>query len=312
MHKLCKMIQQVAPSRATVMIYGETGTGKELVAAALHRYSNRSQGPFVKVHCAALAKSLLESELFGHESGAFTGAHGRRQGRFERAHGGTLFLDEVSEIPLDTQVKLLRFLQTRELERVGSNEPVPVDVRIVAATNRDLLAMVRNGRFREDLYYRLNVVQLEVPPLRERPSDIPELVRAFIAKHGQANGLAPMQIADDAMEVLKDYRWPGNVRQLENVVERAVVLADGGCIRRADIMPLSDQGDAQSTDLRALVPGISLAEVERMVVEMTLEALGGNTLKTAQVLGISRRKVQYRIKEWGLHPRRQAETVCEA
>src|SRR5262249_14459078 len=230
MVKLLRVVEQVAPSRASVLIHGETGTGKELIAEMIHRASPRARAPLVRLNCAALSESLLESELFGHEKGAFTGAVGRREGRFEQANGGTVFLDEVSEIPLATQVKLLRFLQERTFERVGGNETLKVDVRILAATNRDLQRRIADGAFREDLYYRLNVVTLEIPPLRERISDIPELAAFFLRRYAQENGKRIEAFSDDALRALSGYGWPGNVRELENAIERAVVLCEGGRI----------------------------------------------------------------------------------
>ncbi|MGZ3419139.1 MAG: sigma-54-dependent transcriptional regulator, partial [Polyangiales bacterium] len=230
--KLLDMIAQVGPSRASVLIYGESGTGKELVAEAIHQNSPRASKPFVRLNCAALAETLLESELFGHERGAFTGAIGRREGRFKQADGGTLFLDEVSEIPIGLQVKLLRFLQTREFERVGGNETLKVDVRVLTATNKKLDEQVRAGKFREDLFYRLNVVSLEIPPLRDRASDIPALASFFLRKYAQENGKSIEGFDDGALDALVHYRWPGNVRELENAVERAVVLGSGPRIER--------------------------------------------------------------------------------
>ena len=235
MQEVFDTIMQVAPSRASVLITGESGTGKELVAAALHEHSPRARGPFVKLHCAALAETLLESELFGHERGSFTGAIARRDGRFQQAHGGTLFLDEIGEIAPSIQVKLLCFLQEHELERVGGNQTIKVDVRVVAATNRDLLTRVKQGAFREDLYYRLNVVAIEMPSLRTRVSDIPLLATHFLGRYAKENGKAITGFADAALERLAGYHWPGNVRELENTVERAVVVCRGDTIRPEDL-----------------------------------------------------------------------------
>ena len=298
MQRLFKLVQQVARSRATVLIHGETGTGKELIAAAVHHGSARKDGPFVRLNCASLAETLLESELFGHERGAFTGAHSRRQGRFEQAAGGTLFLDEISEVPLPLQVKLLRFLQEREFERVGGNETISVDVRVVVATNRDLVEMVKEGRFREDLYYRLNVVQLDVPPLRARRSDVPLLAEHFLRKHAEANDLPVTRLSESALRALLAYPWPGNVRELENAIERAVVLAEGEAVEdeHLPVLTRSEQLD----NVGVLVPGLTLAEVERMAIMQALEAASGSTQRAAELLGISQRKIQYRIKEWGL------------
>ncbi|MBX3251162.1 MAG: sigma-54-dependent Fis family transcriptional regulator [Myxococcales bacterium] len=300
MQRVLKTVGQVAPTRATVLISGESGTGKELVAAAIHHNSARGKGPFVRLNCASLAESLLESELFGHERGAFTGAEKRRAGRFEQAHGGTLFLDEVSEIPLATQVKLLRFLQERELERVGGNETIRVDVRVVAASNRDLKQLVEDERFREDLYYRLNVVQIDLPPLRARRSDIAVLAQHFLRKYAEENGREIDGFTDGALRALVGYPWPGNVRELENAIERAVVLCEGNQID-ADLLPVGSGREgprAGEGDLGLLIPGVTMAEVERMVIERTLDAVGGSTAKAADVLGVSRRTIQYRLKEW--------------
>jgi DNA-binding NtrC family response regulator len=297
MHRTLKAIAQVAPSKATVLIHGESGTGKELIAQAIHQNSPRKNKPFVRLNCAALAESLLESELFGHEKGAFTGAVGRREGRFKQADGGTLFLDEVSEIPLPLQVKLLRFLQEKQFERVGGNETLTVDVRIVAATNRDLKERMASGQFREDLFYRLNVVQIDVPPLRVRRSDIPLLAQHFLRRFAEDNGKDIEGFTDDGLRALLSYPWPGNVRELENAVERAVVLCEERQIDAA-LLPQSDRKD--KSDVSMLVPGMSLAELERMAILQTLEATNGSTAKAAELLDISRRKIQYRLKEWGL------------
>jgi DNA-binding NtrC family response regulator len=230
MQRLVKTIMQVAPSRATVLVHGESGTGKELIASAIHQSSPRKHQPFVRLNCAALAENLLESELFGHEKGAFTGAHTRREGRFKQADGGTLFLDEISEVPAPMQVKLLRFLQERQFERVGGNETLSVDVRIVAATNRDLRELVKLGGFREDLFYRLNVVQIDVPPLRVRKSDIPTLATHFLRRFAEENARAIGGFTHEALKAMLAYPWPGNVRELENAIERAVVMCSESSI----------------------------------------------------------------------------------
>jgi DNA-binding NtrC family response regulator len=298
MARLMKNIAQVAGSRATVLIHGETGTGKELIAAAIHQNSKRKDKPFIRLNCASLSETLLESELFGHERGAFTGAMARREGRFKQADGGTLFLDEVSEIPPSVQIKLLRFLQEREFERVGGNETLKVDVRVVAATNRNLKQFVDEGRFREDLYYRLKVVQLDVPPLRVRRSDIPILAYAFLRKYAEENDRDVKGLSDDALQHLLIYPWPGNVRELENAIERAVVMCEGDIIQRNDL-PTSAHGDMQNGAVMALVPGITMAELERIAILRTLDAVDGSTARAAEILGISQRKIQYRVKEWG-------------
>lgn len=302
MQRLLKQVAQVARSRATILIQGESGTGKELVAAAIHHNSRRARAPFVRLNCAALAESLLESELFGHEKGAFTGAGTRREGRFEQANGGTLFLDEVSEIPTNVQVKLLRFLQERNFERVGGNETVEVDVRVVAASNRDLAAMVERREFREDLYYRLNVVCLDIPPLRDRRSDVPALAHHFLRKHAEANESEVAGFKDGALRQLVTYSWPGNVRELENAVERAVVMTNGQWVEALDL-PAGGDMPASGDDPSAFVAaGLTMAEIERRVIEQSLEMCGGSTALAAKRLGISRRKIQYRLKEWSTEP----------
>jgi two-component system, NtrC family, response regulator HydG len=298
MQRLLSKVAQAAQSRATVLIHGETGTGKELIAAAMHSRSKRGSGPFVKLNCAALADSVLESELFGHEKGSFTGAAGRRKGRFEQADGGTLFLDEVSEISPAVQVKLLRFLQEREFERVGGNETVRVAVRIVAATNKDLPQQVEDGRFREDLYYRLNVVRLDVPPLRMRPSDIPILADHFVRKCADENEKEVHGMSQRALEALLAHPWPGNVRELQNAIEQAVVLCEEDMIDVPDL-PIAP-ARAELDPLRLMIPGVTLAELERFAILRTLEACGNSPTKAATALGISRRTIQYRLQEWGL------------
>jgi two-component system response regulator HydG len=300
MQAVFKTVAQVAGSRASVLITGESGTGKELIAAAIHERSARAKGPFVKLHCAALAESLLESELFGHERGSFTGAQGRRDGRFQQAHGGTLFLDEIGEISPSVQVKLLRFLQEREFERVGGNETISVDVRVIAATNRDLKKMVAEGRFREDLFYRLNVINLEMPALRERPSDVPLLAAHFLRKYAAENAKEIGGFAVDALERLADYSWPGNVRELENVVERAVVMAQSNQITLLDLpqhlVPAKARGGIQ-------IPGATMDEIERYAITKTLEATGGSTSRAAYILLMSVRKIQYKLHDYESAPK---------
>jgi two-component system response regulator HydG len=291
----------VAAARATVLITGESGTGKGELARAIHAKGPRASGPFVALHCAALAESLLESELFGHERGAFTGAASRRIGRFEQAHGGTLFLDEVGEIPASTQVKLLRVLQERTFERVGGNEPVAVDARLIAATNRDLVTDVQEGRFREDLYYRLNVVHIEMPPLRVRDSDVLLLANHFLRRFAADNHRAIEGFSDQARAKLVAHRWPGNVRELENAIERAVVLSDGERVEE-ESLPI----EVAPTSKGALrVPGSTMAEIERFAILATLEATNGSTTKAAEMLDISVRTVQYRLHEYGLAVRQK-------
>jgi DNA-binding NtrC family response regulator len=296
MKTLLELVDQVAKSRASVLVMGESGTGKELIAEAIHRASPRAKAPLVRLNCAALAEGLLESELFGHEKGAFTGALTRREGRFKQADQGTLFLDEVSEIPAATQVKLLRFLQERAFERVGGNETLHVDVRIIAATNRDLASLIAEGRFREDLFYRLNVVSLEIPSLRDRASDIPALAMFFLARYAEENGKRIEGFDDEALGALEAYRWPGNVRELENAIERAVVLCDEGRVARrhlpANIAP------KPTPDGPPRIPGSSIDDIERFAILKTLEMCGGSTSKAAAVLGISSRKIQYKLHEY--------------
>jgi two-component system response regulator HydG len=296
MQAVFDVIEQVAPTKATVLITGESGTGKELVAQAIHENSPRASAPFVKLHCAALAETLLESELFGHERGSFTGATGRREGRFKQAEGGTLFLDEIGEISPGLQVKLLRFLQERTFERVGGNETLKVDVRIIAATNRDLAAETASGKFREDLYYRLNVVNIEMPPLRARPSDLLPLATHFLRRFATENGKKVEGFADDAVERITGYRWPGNVRELENVIERSVVLCDGPKLT-AKHLP-AGVGAVSRGGVR--IPGSTMLEIERHAILATLEACGGRTTQAAQMLDISVRKIQYKLHEYGV------------
>ncbi len=298
MVKLWRLVEQVAPSRASVLIHGETGTGKELVAEMIHRASPRAKAPLVRLNCAALSESLLESELFGHEKGAFTGAVARREGRFEQANGGTMFLDEVSEIPIATQVKLLRFLQERSFERVGGNETLKVDVRILAATNRDLKQRIEQGLFREDLYYRLNVVSLEIPPLRERQSDIPELAAFFLSRYAQENGKRIEGFSEEALAALSAHPWPGNVRELENAVERAVVLCDGPRVEHRHLPAAPGHRAHGPGDAQPPVPGTTIYDLERYAILKTLEACKGSTSKAATILGISPRKIQYKLHEY--------------
>ena len=295
MERVRKIILQVAPSRACVLVAGESGTGKERVANAIHEHSPRAKQPFVKLHCAALAESLLESELFGHERGAFTGAVTRRDGRFQQADGGTLFLDEIGEISPAVQVKLLRFLQEHEFERVGGNKTIRVDVRVVAATHRDLLAEVKRGRFREDLFYRLNVVQIVVPPLRARRSDIPLLADRFLRQAARVNNSRVRAFTDEALECLVRYPWPGNVRELENAIERAVVMCLGDVIGVDDLPPLLAPA---SRDEMPPVPGASLAEIERFVILRTLEHTGGCKSHASRLLGITQRTIQNKLHQY--------------
>jgi DNA-binding NtrC family response regulator len=291
-----ELVSQVGPSRASVLVTGESGTGKELIAEAIHLASPRAKAPFVRLHCAALAESLLESELFGHERGAFTGAVARREGRFKQADGGTLFLDEIGEIPLATQVKLLRFLQERTFERVGGNETIKVDVRVIAATNRDLKVEMTKGAFREDLFYRLNVVSIELPSLRERPGDVAPLASFFLRRYAVENGKSIDAFSDEALDVLTNYAWPGNVRELENVIERAVVLCDGPRIEKQHLPPTLVPRDERAGV--PPIPGSTIQELEKYAILTTLEACGGSTSKAAMILGVSPRKIQYKLHEY--------------
>ena len=302
MQAVFDVIEQVAPTKASVLITGESGTGKELAAQAIHQNSPRAQAPFVKLHCAALAESLLESELFGHERGAFTGAVGRREGRFKQADGGSLFLDEIGDISPAIQVKLLRFLQEKTFERVGGNETVKVDVRIIAATNRDLEAEVAAGTFREDLFYRLNVVNIEMPPLRARPGDLLPLATHFLQRFATENGKHVDGFDDDAIERIGAYRWPGNVRELENIMERAVVLCDGAKVTARHL----PAGVGARTGVR--IPGSTMDEIERHAIVSTLDACGGRTAQAAQMLDISVRKIQYKLHEYGISFQRTTVT----
>jgi DNA-binding NtrC family response regulator len=297
----------VAPSRATILIEGESGTGKELIAQAVHQSSPRSRGPFVAVHCAALSENLLESELFGHERGAFTGATERRLGRFETADGGTLFLDEIGEISQSTQVKLLRFLETKAIERVGGSRPIELDVRLVAATNRDLEREVREGKFREDLFFRLNVVRLRMPPLRERADDIPLLLAHFIRFFSQENGVPPLTIEPGAIRTLQAYAWPGNIRELRNFCENAVVLRRGGSLTEYDLEPrfrgevvagAASSGAPVQPGAAPAGNSLSVEENEKRLLREALLKARGNRTKAAELMGVSRRTLHRKIAQW--------------
>jgi two-component system response regulator HydG len=303
MVELFEKIKKVAPADSSVLIYGESGTGKELVARAIHSQSRRKDGPFVKVNCGALAEGVLESELFGHEKGAFTGAIRKKKGKFELAHQGSIFLDEIGDIPLATQAKLLRVLQERELDRVGGEQPVKVDVRIIAASNQDLPRMVEEGKFREDLFYRLHVIPLRLPPLRERKGDIPDLVGHFLEKKCAQLSRKALNIAPKAMEVLVDYYWPGNVRELENVLERAIVLCDGDQIGVNDL-PLLVQ-DGNPAGILKLPEGDlplteTLQDLEKQLIERAFEKTKGVKTKAAQLLGIKTSALYYKLEKYGM------------
>ncbi len=297
MLELQEMISYVAPTEATVLITGESGTGKELVAAELHANSERKDGPFVRVNCAALAESLLESELFGHEKGAFTGADRERDGKFVQATGGTLFLDEIGETSQAMQVKLLRVLQEQELQRVGGEKTIFTDARIIAATNRDLEEEVRKGNFREDLYYRLNVVTVHVPPLRERGDDVSLLVQFFVEKFAAKNRREVTGITPECLQLLTAYQWPGNVRELENAIERGVILMRGEYLTEKSLpLPIQKQGGQSKV---AAVQGASLEEVEKNQILKTIEETGGNKSEAARRLGITRKTLQNKLQKYG-------------
>tara|TARA_R100000789_G_scaffold99751_5_gene107212 strand:- start:55 stop:1044 length:990 start_codon:yes stop_codon:yes gene_type:complete len=324
MQEVYRTTVRVARSSATVLLLGETGTGKELIARAIHELSPRCSGPYIRVNCGALSESLLESELFGHVKGAFTSAFENRTGRFEAAHGGTLFLDEINSMGFPLQVKLLRVLQEHEFERVGDTKTVTVDTRIVAATNRELLEEVEEERFREDLYYRLNVLPIFLPPLRDRTEDLPELIEHFIDKYAAENDCAPLKLTKDALEVMTTYTWPGNVRELENYVERAVVMADGPDFS-VDLLPPHVRGLSpirlgisksrnveticeelinfgmaeQSGDETDLYQQI-VSMVEKQLISQTLKVCHGVQTKTATRLGINRNTLHKKIEEYGL------------
>lgn len=294
-------VKLVAPSKATVLLEGETGTGKELIAQAIHQNSQRSRQAFVPVHCAALAANLLESELFGHEKGAYTGATERRIGRFEAADGGTLFLDEIGEIDASTQVKLLRFLETRSFERLGSSKPMKVDVRLVCATNRNLTEMAKRGEFREDLLYRLNVVTIHLPPLRERQEDLQVLLNHYMKFFAKENELPLIELSGDAVKVLCDYRWPGNIRELRNFCENTVVLKRGSKVTEYDLDPkYHDQPDASAAAPQPLSssPTLSREENEKRLLRNALIKANGNRTHAADLMGISRRTLHRKLIQW--------------
>jgi len=302
MGKLLENISMVAPTEATVLITGSSGTGKELIANSVHQNSPRRERPFIKVNCAALPETLLESELFGHEKGAFTGAVERKKGRFHLAHTGSIFLDEIAEMSTVTQAKILRVLQEGEFEPLGSTKTVQVDTRVIAATNRNLEEEIQAGRFREDLYYRLNVVNLNIPPLNERRDDIPLLSGFFLKKYAKKNHRLIKGFNPRAMDLLMRYEWPGNVRELENVVERAVIMARGEMITPAEFPDALRELDeeAKKTEFD-LTPGRSLKDVEREMIIRTLEDTDGNRTHAADILGISRRTLQLKLKEYGIN-----------
>jgi two-component system response regulator HydG len=289
-------LRQAAPSTATILLMGESGTGKELAARALHEHSSRAKGPFIAVNCAALPESILEAELFGVERGAYTGAVARREGRFERASGGTLFLDEVGEMPLSAQVKLLRVLQEGEIERLGGTQTVKVDVRLVAATNKDLQKEVSEGRFREDLYYRLNVVEIRVPALASRREDIPLLADSFLRRFAAKNGKTLRGFSEEALRILENYAWPGNVRELEHAVERAVVLARGEVLEASDLPESVRKGPLGSAGQLVIPIGTPMEEIERRVIHETLRHTKGDKTLAARLLGIAARTIYRKLE----------------
>ncbi|MGO9242299.1 MAG: sigma-54-dependent transcriptional regulator [Bryobacteraceae bacterium] len=306
MQEILGSVARVAPTRSTVLLCGESGVGKDLIARAIHHNSPRAAMPFVKINCTAIPESLMESELFGYEKGAFTGAAAARAGKFEQADGGTVFLDEIGDVPAAIQVKLLRVLQERELERLGSNKTRAVDVRVIAATNVDLRRALEEGNFREDLYYRLNVFPITIPPLRDRREDIPPLAEYFLHKCGADLGSAVLRIAPEAMRKLVDYDWPGNVRELENVIERALVLATGEALQpediRLDFAPrrsaTGGEGGAEGAEF--LAGGVTLDEHEKQLIIEALRRANGNKSQAARLLGLTRNALRYRVSQMGL------------
>jgi DNA-binding NtrC family response regulator len=302
MQEVFEMVQQVAPTPATVLLQGESGTGKEMIAKVIHQLSPRARQPMVTVHCAALSATLLESELFGHEKGAFTGAHERRIGRFEQAQGGTLFLDEIGEIDASTQIKLLRFLGERTFERVGSSKTLEADVRIIAATNKNLEESIKAGTFREDLFFRLRVVEIWLPPLRERVQDIPLLARAFLQEFSKVNGKNVTVLTSDTLDVLLRYSWPGNVRELRTAIEHSVVMARGEKLTPRDLPPWLRNAPPPGNKEPALLArgSLTVTEAEKELIIRALKDTGGNRTLAAKKLGMSRRTLHRKIKEYHL------------
>jgi Nif-specific regulatory protein len=303
MRQLYEEMARVAGTNTTVLIRGESGTGKELIAQAIHYHSPRARKPLIKVNCAALPETLVESELFGHEKGAFTGAQARKKGRFELAHGGTIFLDEIGELSPAIQVKLLRVLQEREFERLGGTQPVSTDVRVIAATNRDLEKALADGGFREDLYYRLNVFPIFIPPLRERRSDVLPLADHFAEKYAREHGKSIKRISTTAIDMLASYHWPGNVRELENTIERAVLMADGEVIHGHHLPPTLQTAEATGTVVQASLGG-AVEAFERGLIEDALKTSRGNRAKAARLLSTTERVVSYKVRKYGIDPRR--------
>ena len=299
MQDVLALVERVAPTNSTVLLGGESGVGKDLVARAIHEHSSRSSGPFLKINSTAIPENLLESELFGYERGAFSGATSAKPGKFELANKGTLFLDEIGDVPPAIQVKLLRVIQEREFERLGGTKTLKVDVRLIAATNRDLRAALEEGTFRQDLYYRLNVVAIDIPPLREHKEDIPALASLFLRRFGQASGKDITSIAPDAVELLRQFRWPGNVRELENVLERALTFANGPVLTAADIH-LDEPRPSGSAATAVLPEGMTLDQWEQEIIREALRRANGNKSQAARALGLSRNALRYRLSQMGL------------
>lgn len=304
MQEIFQTIARVAPSRATILLCGESGVGKDLIGRAIHYHSPRREKPFVKINCTAIPENLMESELFGYEKGAFTGANLTKPGKFEQAEGGTVFLDEIGDVPASIQVKLLRILQEREFERLGSNKTRQIDVRVIAATNVDLRAALEEGRFREDLYYRLNVMPVNVPSLRERREDIPFLAQHFLEKFRKEAGKPQAALTDEAMAKLMEYRWPGNVRELENVMERSLLLASGEKLGPAEIKlemaPKSKAANAGNGGVAFVPEGMTLDEYEQAIIREALRRTNGNKSQAARLLGLTRNALRYRLDQMGL------------
>lgn len=300
MQEIFAAIARVAPARATVLLAGESGVGKDLIARAIHYHSPRRDRPFVKINCSAIPENLMESELFGFEKGAFTGAVATKPGRFEQAHTGTVFLDEIGDVPASVQVKLLRVLQEREFERLGSNKTLHIDVRVIAATNQDLRAALEEGSFREDLYYRLNVVPLNIPPLRERKDDIPFLAEHFVKKLTRDSGLQVESITEAAIRKLTQYHWPGNVRELENIIERSLVLCTGTRLEASDIKLDPSERSRPAAGGSFLPEGMTLEEHEQAIIREALNRTGGNKSRAARLLGLTRNALRYRLSQMGM------------
>lgn len=300
MQAIFETVKRIAPTRSTVLLAGESGTGKDLIARAIHFQSTRRDKPFVKINCTAIPENLMESELFGYEKGAFTGANVSKPGKFEQADGGTAFLDEIGDVPMAVQVKLLRILQERELERLGSNKTRQIDVRVIAATNVDLRQALEQGTFREDLFYRLNVMPIEIPPLRERPEDIPALARRFVAKFSRELGSAADSISAEGMQILREYRWPGNVRQLENVIERSMLLSQGARLEASDIKLDTERKPRPDLGSHFIPEGMTLDEYEQAILREALRRAGGNKSQAARMLGLTRNALRYRLTQMGI------------